>query len=86
MLRWGAWTCHCEAGAASITGRGGCCWRSLDCRAARAFRDNGFMDGSRNGYTLKRNSSTSPSRTRYSRPSTRIFPASFAPASPLPAI
>jgi predicted Rossmann fold flavoprotein len=34
------------------------------------------------GYTLKRKSSTSPSFTTYSLPSTRILPASFAPASP----
>jgi len=32
--------------------------------------------------TLNRNSSTSPSLTTYSLPSTRILPASFAPASP----
>ena len=36
-------------------------------------------------YTLKRNSSTSPSLTTYSLPSTRILPASLAPCSPLQA-
>jgi hypothetical protein len=38
--------------------------------------------GRRGGHTLNRNSSTSPSFTTYSLPSTRIRPASFAPASP----
>jgi len=37
-------------------------------------------------HPLNRKCSTSPSFTSYVLPSTRNFPASFAPASPLPAI
>ena len=36
--------------------------------------------------TLKRKCITSPSRTRYSLPSSRSFPASLAPCSPLSAM
>lgn len=36
----------------------------------------------RPAYTLKRKCMTSPSLTTYSRPSSRILPASFAPCSP----
>lgn len=43
-------------------------------RRWRAFRNP--------AQTLKRKCTTSPSRTTYSLPSSRIFPASFAPCSP----
>ena len=51
-------------------------------RAGCAEEAAAFLGGSLPAQTLKRKSSTSPSFTTYSLPSTRIFPASFAPCSP----